>query len=81
MTTKFSNSFYNLLKLVIVSLSFLKNGYINAQMMNRAPYFKPGGDMARFSLSENTPIGSPVYQLGGKIIFSFIFFFVLLFST
>lgn len=37
------------------------------QIINRAPHFVPGsGDMARFSLSENTPVGSPVYQLKGK---------------
>lgn len=37
------------------------------QIMNRAPHFVPGsGDMARFSLSENTPVGSPVYQLKGN---------------
>lgn len=36
----------------------------------------PGsGDMARFSLSENTPVGSPIYQLRGNECFfsSFIF--------
>lgn len=37
------------------------------QIINRAPHFVPGsGDMARFSLSENTPVGSPVYQLKGN---------------
>ncbi|XP_055843271.1 cadherin-23 [Episyrphus balteatus] len=36
------------------------------QLENKPPYFVPGsGDMARFSLSENTPVGSPVYQLKG----------------
>lgn len=40
---------------------------IKAQIMNRAPHFIPGtGDMSRFSLSENTTVGSPVYQLKGK---------------
>lgn len=38
----------------------------NAQFqINRPPAFTPGGDMARFSISENTPVGSPVYQLQG----------------
>lgn len=40
---------------------------VRCQIMNRAPQFVPGsGDMARFSLSENTPVGSPIYQLRGK---------------
>lgn len=34
--------------------------------MNRAPQFIPGQDMTRFSLSENTPVNSPVYQLRGE---------------
>uniref|UniRef100_A0A336M3U9 CSON011722 protein n=1 Tax=Culicoides sonorensis TaxID=179676 RepID=A0A336M3U9_CULSO len=34
-------------------------------LMNRAPQFIPGQDMSRFSLSENTPVNSPVYQLRG----------------
>ncbi|XP_068081067.1 cadherin-87A [Anabrus simplex] len=33
--------------------------------LNRAPQFVPGGDMARFSLPEDTPVGSPVYRLQG----------------
>lgn len=38
-----------------------------SQVLNRPPYFVPGsGDMSRFSLSENTPVESPVYQLKGK---------------
>lgn len=38
-----------------------------SQELNRPPYFAPGsGDMSRFSLSENTPVDSPVYQLKGK---------------
>lgn len=42
---------------------------IKCQIINRAPHFVPGsGDMARFSLSENTPVGSPVYQLKGKFL-------------
>lgn len=33
---------------------------------NRAPYFLAGGDMARFSIQEGTPVGSPVYRLQGS---------------
>lgn len=36
----------------------------NAQL-NRPPQFVPGGDMARFSLREDAPLGAPVYQLRG----------------
>uniref|UniRef100_A0A182IQZ1 Cadherin domain-containing protein n=1 Tax=Anopheles atroparvus TaxID=41427 RepID=A0A182IQZ1_ANOAO len=37
-----------------------------AQTINRTPHFIPGsGDMSRFSLPENTPVGSVVYQLRG----------------
>lgn len=40
---------------------------VHCQLVNHQPYFIPGsGDMSRFSLSENTPIDSPVYQLKGK---------------
>lgn len=62
-----SNSF-TLLCLVIVPFLFvLPNAVVKCQFVNRPPYFVPGsGDMARFSLSENTPIDSPVYQLRGK---------------
>lgn len=37
-------------------------------LMNRAPQFIPGQDMMRFSLPENTPVNSPVYQLRGKLM-------------
>ncbi|XP_050337354.1 cadherin-23 [Bactrocera neohumeralis] len=38
----------------------------HAQTQNQPPHFVPGsGDMSRFSLLENTPVGSPVYQLRG----------------
>ncbi|CAG5042613.1 unnamed protein product [Parnassius apollo] len=37
-----------------------------AQVINRAPHFVPQtGDMSQFSLSEDTPVGTPVYQLKG----------------
>lgn len=39
-----------------------------SQLVNKPPYFIPGsGDMSRFSLLENTPIDSPVYQLKGNL--------------
>ncbi|ALC44966.1 Cad74A [Drosophila busckii] len=39
----------------------------SAQLLNHPPQFVPGsGDMSRFSLSEHTPVGSPVYQLKGS---------------
>lgn len=39
---------------------------VECQLQNRPPHFIPGsGDMARFSISENTPNGSVVYQLRG----------------
>lgn len=41
----------------------------HAQTQNQPPHFVPGsGDMSRFSLLENTPVGSPVYQLRGKSV-------------
>lgn len=40
------------------------------QLINRAPHFVPGiGDMSKFSLKENTPVGTPVYQLKGMYTF------------
>nr|CAD7397956.1 unnamed protein product [Timema cristinae] len=36
-----------------------------SQALNKAPQFLPGGDMARFSLPEDTQVGSIVYQLRG----------------
>ncbi|XP_075160515.1 cadherin 74A [Haematobia irritans] len=40
--------------------------WTNSQFLNQPPHFVPGsGDMSRFSLSENSPVGSPVYQLRG----------------
>lgn len=46
------------------------NRFVHGQLVNHQPYFIPGsGDMSRFSLSENTPVDSPVYQLKGKILF------------
>ena len=34
-------------------------------LINRAPHFLSGGDMARFSLPEDTRVGTPVYRLRG----------------
>ncbi|GBP73902.1 Cadherin-23 [Eumeta japonica] len=37
-----------------------------SQVINRAPHFIPQiGDMSQFVLPENTPVGTPVYQLKG----------------
>lgn len=45
---------------MIISLS-------KGQVINRAPHFVPvTGDMSQFSMSENTAVGTPVYQLKGK---------------
>lgn len=39
---------------------------VKCQLRNQLPYFIAGsGDMSRLSLSENTPVDSPVYQLKG----------------
>ncbi|XP_076753802.1 cadherin 74A [Xylocopa sonorina] len=37
-----------------------------AQVINRAPHFVQGGDMARLAVSERTPPGAPVYTLQGE---------------
>jgi hypothetical protein len=56
---------------LVLSLSLWSNGLVKCQEVNRAPHFIPNSDMARFSLSESTPVGSPVYQLKGNLIFLF----------
>lgn len=49
---------------VVATLATIPTAF--GQLPNRAPFFMPGsGDMARFSLPENTPVGSTVYQLKG----------------
>ena len=54
-------------KLVSLLVLVLLQHCARAQIINRTPHFIPGsGDMARFSLLENTPVGSVVYQLRGK---------------
>lgn len=38
-----------------------------SQVINRAPHFEPQtGDMSQFSISEDTPVGTPVYHLKGN---------------
>lgn len=60
----------NIKKIVVIILLASSIGIapmVHCQRLNRQPYFVPGsGDMARFSLIENTPVGSPVYQLRGN---------------
>lgn len=58
------------LMIVVPFVFVLPNVMVECQFVNRPPHFVPGsGDMARFSLSENTPVDSPVYQLRGKEMF------------
>lgn len=57
----------NTLWTLLIFVPLLSEYFVNGQRVNKPPYFVPGsGDMARFSLPENTPIDSPVYQLRGK---------------
>lgn len=64
-------TYFNLLLLLIIFNSFLSIiKPITCQIINRPPRFVPGsGDMSKFSLSENTAVGSPIYQLKGKIFY------------
>lgn len=68
LNSKISNRGITAICLLIVPfLLVLPNSMVKCQFVNRPPHFVPGsGDMGRFSLSENTPIDSPVYQLRGK---------------
>ncbi|XP_004530778.1 cadherin-23 [Ceratitis capitata] len=51
---------------IVQTLLLLSMRSANGQTLNQPPHFVPGsGDMSRFSLLENTPVGSPVYQLRG----------------
>lgn len=55
------------LLIVPLLLILLNKSTVRCDNANKPPYFIPGsGDMARFSLSENTPVDSPVYQLRGE---------------
>ncbi|XP_046392719.1 cadherin-23-like [Ischnura elegans] len=51
---------------LLLVLVVLGSSGCGAQGINRAPQLDPGGDMARFALSENTPVGSFVYTLKGS---------------
>lgn len=54
-------------RLVSIVLLVLAVRVSRCQIINRPPQFVPGsGDMSRFSLSESTPVGSPIYQLRGE---------------
>ena len=58
---------YNYLSKILIIVILVLVKFRKCQIINRPPQFVPGsGDMSRFSLSENTPVGSPVYQLKGK---------------
>ncbi|XP_050671945.1 cadherin-23 [Leptidea sinapis] len=49
---------------LIIILVFLQ--MCSSQVINRVPHFVPQtGDMSTFSLAEDTPVGTPVYQLKG----------------
>lgn len=46
----------------------------DGQLVNRPPMFLQGsGDMARFSLPENTPVGSTIYQLKGALPLNYVY--------
>lgn len=69
---KMTNMFMKVIKTIwafIVLVPLISNNVrfvVHCQLVNPPPYFIPGtGDMSRFSLPENTPIDSPVYQLKG----------------
>lgn len=67
---KNNNKIVSFVILVVFLLLLVKS--IKCQIINRAPQFVPGsGDMSRFSLSENTPVGSPIYQLRGIYVACF----------
>lgn len=61
-----------LLALTIASVAV----YAQPGLINRAPQFLPNGDMSRFAIPEDTPIGSAVYKLlgsdpeGSKVFYS-----------
>jgi len=52
---------YNWLVILIIFLAVF--GWSECVSNNRPPQFLPGGDMARFSISEDTPVGKSVYKL------------------
>lgn len=72
-----SNAIASLLTVPLL-LILLNKSTVKCELVNQPPYFIPNsGDMARFSLSENTPVDSPVYQLRGKYLFLVLDDFVL----
>ncbi|XP_071439918.1 cadherin-87A [Hetaerina americana] len=52
--------------LVLLSLVWCCPPGCGGQSINRAPHLDPGGDMSRFALREDTPVGSAVYTLRGS---------------
>lgn len=50
-----------LLNLALLVISLLP--IASSQVINRAPHFIAGGDMARLAVSEGTQPGAPVYTL------------------
>ncbi|XP_052751367.1 cadherin-23 [Galleria mellonella] len=50
--------------IILLIISIIQS--CTSQVINRAPHFVPQtGDMGAFSLPEDTPVGTPVYQLKG----------------
>lgn len=65
MCLKMVNVFWAFIACVLL---FSEHFIVYCQLVNQMPYFVSGsGDMSRFSLSENTPVDSPVYQLKGNL--------------
>jgi len=52
---------YNWLVILLVFLAVFSR--LECASNNRPPQFLPGGDMSRFSMSEDTPVGKSVYKL------------------
>lgn len=50
-------------KLIVLLVFFAALELSRCASKNRPPQFLPGGDMARFSLSEDTSVGRSVYKL------------------
>lgn len=53
-----------LLALLIISVVVMAQ----PGLINRAPQFLPNGDMSRFAIPEDTPVGSAVYKLLGNYL-------------
>ncbi|XP_046625369.1 cadherin-23 isoform X1 [Neodiprion virginianus] len=52
--------------LTILLVLVATSSSVRGQVVNRAPHFIPGGDMARLAVSESTSPGAPVYTLQGE---------------